>query len=166
MADDIRMTFSTEELAQMIKSVFKPEHAKVMSECITEILSERDPATMEVILKSAMGIDMTPAYKEGDEVFCKTTALSSWRWDKAKMKEAGLIDEDDLIKGTIVKAQKYKAFQYLFKYDYLEEKVDEPKISTDDLAERYITGLVEVFPGDEEIELLNPKENGEEDLPF
>lgn len=162
MSNDVRMTFTPKEVSQMIRNVFKVEHAKQMSECIIEIINEQNEGALQIVLKAAMGADMSLAYKEGDEVFCKQQALSTWRWDKPKMKEAGIIDEDGCLKGTIVKAQKYRQNPYQFKYKYLEENVTEIKSSTDDIAERYIEGMVEVFPGDEEIELLNPEDNGEE----
>lgn len=152
--DPIDVSITMDEFKEKLKAVFKAEHKTLMTECFMTIL-QQNRADLATVCKAAMGYEPNINYAVGDRVLCRLYALSDWNFDKPLMISRGMISED-YIDVTITAISKFNQTPYSVKYTYAHED-GEDKIGNGDITEAAIKGLIETFPGDDDIIVSLPK---------
>ena len=80
---------SDEEMSQAIDKAFTKE-GKLLKEAIIGLLNNSKHA-MNVVFKASLGISPKHAYAHGDTVAVTSAALPTWKADRDKMIEAGMV---------------------------------------------------------------------------
>ena len=145
MAKEITLRFTTEEIQEKLKKVFKAEHQDLMSECIVGVLSDHTDG-LEKVFKASLGISLELKYKVGDIISVRKNGLADWKFNEEKMIEHGIIVNEHM-NVKITKVKPYSNYQYEVNYMYYDKDDDKGHYDhNSDLAYHYITGLAEEFP--------------------
>jgi hypothetical protein len=143
MAKEITLRFTSKEIQEKLKKVFKAEHQELMSECIVGVLSENHDA-LERVFKASLNIHPVLEYKMGDTVSIRKVGLTDYLFNVEKMIEEGLIANDHMV-ALISGTQPYSNYPYQVTYKYINAE-GETHEYTSDVHQMYIAGLSEEFP--------------------
>lgn len=149
MSKEIRISMSYDDIAQAIEKTFKPDHAKLMTQAILEVLSDSD-SDLESVFKASMGITPKVDYFVGQQVIADINGLSDWRFDKQKMIEEGLLSAENTVLTIITHVRPFSRTRtYTLQYEYIDKDTGKRKTTTSETYSSYVKGLAEVFPGDD-----------------
>lgn len=150
MAKEISLRLDIQDISQAIAKTFKQEHSKLMTQAIMEVLSDSE-SDLESVFKASLGIVPHVHYFVGQKVILEMNGVSEWRFDKERMREEGLLADNNTATVLIKEVRPFsKTRTYSVQYAYIDKDSGEKVINTSDTYNSYIKGLAEeVFPGDD-----------------
>lgn len=141
---DFQVTVNTELLENQLTKLFKDEnHGAMLSECITELLSN-DERKLAILFNSILNINPDIKYQIGDHVLCNHSYMSTWNWERKEMEKLGLI-KDNTIKGVIIDVNKFNPEPYIIEYDGIFSKKTEVEKMTESVSIKTIIRLLDDF---------------------
>ncbi len=130
MSKDVTITVSMEQIKRALQKLIKSEHSKLIANVIVDNLSITDRGLSQ-LYNAFTGIEETCPYKIGQEILADVHALSSWRFDKPAMIEAGIIVNNKM-KCGIMEIDMLKNSCLHVKYKYLRSDEGENHEQEDD----------------------------------
>lgn len=116
----IQINVPVEEVRVRLEEMLDSPHRNMVADVIIGYL-DKSPGGLEALVKALHGYQFFPKYKEGDEVLVDPTYLSSWRIDKDKMKEKGLLMKEG-VRCKIESVDWYHTFPYRVSYNWINDK--------------------------------------------
>lgn len=98
------------ELAGLLINALNHPNKKQLGEFLVEQVDEP-----EILAQILLNTFEKPVFKIGDIVNVKYSDLYTWKMDKNKMNEEGLIEMGDTVKATITHVNPYKDSRYQIK---------------------------------------------------
>ena len=118
--EHINIRVSLEELRAGLQKMIRSEHSSLISKVIIDNLSVTEVG-LQQLYRAMSGVSEKFKYKTLDEVSVKYDALSTWRMDKEKMKEANLIFQDH-VNGTVTEVDPQRSQPYHINYECIDSK--------------------------------------------
>ena len=115
---EFNVTFRREEFKRLLLNVLNTPHKELLAETLTGILSQEDWQASQVVL-ALNGVGPVVPVKVGDKLWVKVRAISSWQFDKEKMKEEKMIVKDQIL-AEVVEVDYYRQQQIHLKYEYID----------------------------------------------
>lgn len=139
----ITVVLQYEEVLELLDKQIRESAVKAqLKELFAAHLSE--DYQMVQLYKVLTGISLKPSIKVGETFWVKYHMLSSWKFDKVKMREKKLLVEDCVLCEVIEINQYYEA-PLKVKYSYIDDK-DDIREDTYDLKESALTLKNEDLP--------------------
>lgn len=138
-----KITFEVtdEEIKKYLIKLIKSPNAELIAKTIVNHVQESELG-LEDLYKSMLGLERTFKYNTLDTVWVRFGHLATWRYDKEKMKEQGLIVKDEYVKCTIVEIYPFKKCCYVLKYNCAKSSDSEITTDTYNVPEDLISGIV------------------------
>lgn len=115
--DHILVKISKEQIRTQLKKMLGSEHCDLISQVIIDNLSETEVGLTQ-LYKAFSGLKDQLKYKAGQVVWVKVSTLYSWRIEKDKMVQAGMIHQDQVM-ALITEINETKLLPYKIKYAYI-----------------------------------------------
>jgi hypothetical protein len=143
---EINVTLSEEDFKKMLKKIVVHPNSKLIIDAIVGNLMMTSHGCTH-LYKAFMGIDITPKFKIGDNVWIEENGLPAWRMKMDKMKADGKFFQGKLA-GKIAEVDIYRSDIYTVEFNIINpaglETVDIYQMRESYLSER----------DDDEIELI------------
>lgn len=138
--DYIMVKIYKEQIRTQLKKMLSSEYSDLISQVIVDNLSVTEVGLSQ-LYKSFSGLKDEFKFKVGQKVLVNESNLYSWRIDKEKMAEAGMLKQGK-ITCMIANLTKTQAKPYTVKYTYINSSGEQGEETTD-------VNESEMFPVDE-----------------
>jgi hypothetical protein len=129
MSEFITVKIARSEIQKMLTALINSPHKEIMAKAICEGLAGTEMG-LQNLYSALQGIDRVFKYKVGEVVLMKENSMYSWRVDKPKMIDNGMIRPDGYVQATVVSIHPHRSNPYTLSYKYINK--DNGAIETND----------------------------------
>lgn len=122
----IEVKVTVESIRDSLRKKIVSENSKLITDVIIDNLSITEVG-LKQLFRALSGIEDKIPYKVGDFVMVKIDPLYSWKFDKVKTREAGLIVQERL-RAQIISIKPYHDASLEIQYDVLDSNEDTIRI--------------------------------------
>jgi hypothetical protein len=133
---------SVASIKQAFEKVINSKHAPIIVDAIVKHLQESELG-LEDLYHSLLGAERSFKYKPLDKVWISLDHLPSWRIDKDKSLQAGLIEKERFIKCTIIDINPLSRSCYKIEFVAIATGKDETGLQEYPVSEAAIYGREE-----------------------